>query len=102
MNDRNRSGQVVPLNTLADVQLVQAPALISLHNLYPYSAVDYPVYGMHRTRSSAAIQSPGKSLKNGKIQDIPTPVETAPRSRIVLDLWPLPRHQVFAVFKVKS
>jgi HAE1 family hydrophobic/amphiphilic exporter-1 len=37
---RNDSGQMIPLDTLTHVDYVQAPAIISLYNLYPTAAVN--------------------------------------------------------------
>jgi HAE1 family hydrophobic/amphiphilic exporter-1 len=37
---RNRSGSMVPIGTLADVQFTTGPAVLSLYNLYPTAAVN--------------------------------------------------------------
>ena len=51
---RSTSGAMVPIGTLADVEYVQGPALISLYNLYPSSSIN----GM-----TAAGFSSGQSLQ---------------------------------------
>ncbi len=37
---RNRSGQMVPLGSLVDIQSAQGPALISLYNLFPTATIN--------------------------------------------------------------